>query len=583
VRAFLLVAAVSGCSFVVEFDRARVDENSDEICGDGIDNDGDELADCLDWGCLAQPICCDIQTVVLRDLFEGPGCAASCDAPDPACAIDEGRWQAWGSPTPVVCDGGLNPNKIEQCYDVGVISRDGFAIGPGLEVRAGVAGRPELVARVEVGLTLQDSVEGAIDHCALITTADPVIAVRVVSSANGWRALARFDRSDLGLSPEIADEARHELAIVADDAGGFRWELDGVEFARSPADQPIPPGVLTAHVSLAGRGEGMIVDDVRVVTGTRCDTPGTWTPAEPFVALSEALPVGSWDVFAVSAPDVAPEASGRELMMYTGCPDRGGECDRVRAGAGRAREAAAGGFERAEDCPIFGATGEVCAGASVLFDDAFNNAIDVGLLARADGTLVAAASLRDGGNELVLLSSQDAATWSELPGGRLRGGEGWDAGGICCVSPVERDGRLELWYEGRGADGLSRIGRADVGTDGTIVPDPANPVLDLGAPGEHDGRGVGAPDVVWDPSRGVYRMWYAARGFLGTTSIGYAVSLDGRIWHRFPENPIIDPEAVGLKSVGAPSVRFADDGVRMWIEGEAIDLAGQRIYELRSE
>src|SRR5262245_33448799 len=130
----LLPLSLGACTVAFDFDRDRVLERDDAICSDGVDNDADGLADCLDWECLDRPVCCAIPRVVLEDRFDFPGCAAaSCDAPVAGC-MDEQRWQPWGSPLPIVCEGALSPNKPEQCYDVGVLARDPVGLAPGLAV-----------------------------------------------------------------------------------------------------------------------------------------------------------------------------------------------------------------------------------------------------------------------------------------------------------------------------------------------------------------------------------------------------------------------------------------------------------------
>ena len=93
-----------------------------------------------------------------------------------------------------------------------------------------------------------------------------------------------------------------------------------------------------------------------------------------------------------------------------------------------------------------------------------------------------------------------------------------------------RNGRTFLWYAGRSVADSStwRIGLA-LSSDGvTYTKVAGNPVLVGDSTSEdYDGRGVSMPDVVYDESRQLYRMWYTATALFGVTSIGYAVSTDG--------------------------------------------------------
>src|SRR6516162_198638 len=99
--ALSLALAAGGCSLVTNFDTRRAAEISDALCSDGLDNDGDGLADCQDWDCLDKKVCCTLEALVFQDRFDSAcATASSCDQPDLNCKLDPALWQPWGQPLP---------------------------------------------------------------------------------------------------------------------------------------------------------------------------------------------------------------------------------------------------------------------------------------------------------------------------------------------------------------------------------------------------------------------------------------------------------------------------------------------------
>jgi len=584
-----VAVAAAGCALVTEFDRSAVVENNASRCSDATDNDGNGLTDCQDFGCLGQDVCCTIPTLAIVDDFEEKECANDpCDSPDPSCdAIDSSRWQSWGIPFPMVCEGGLSPNKREQCYDVGVLSREGLALRPGLRVEVGIIGRPEIMGRLEAGLTFQEQVQSSIDPCEPLDVVEPVISVKQLSDQDGYRFVATFDEREVGVSERILDDQRHLVTIAIEADRRVHYSLDGDEFAQSPAAQPIPESEPIAHLSLAGRGQSARFDDVRVTAGTQCDAPTAWTPLDPFIALAESEDGAAWDSFAVYSPGVVRTPSGAVRMFYTGCAERLSECDRLRSGVGRADADTSVAFTRKEACPVVGATAAICAGGlGNPFAVIFNNHIDLSPAVLGGTMLGYATQLNEGAEVVTLTLFGDEIEGISVAGSaadRLRIGSAgaWDSYEICCATAVEQEGVVKLWYAGRDGPHASwRIGLAEANAGIEFEKHADNPVLAEGAAGSFDDSGVTAPSVIYDDSRALYRMWYEARGFLGVTSIGYAVSLDGVEWFKYPDNPVVAAEAVGLVSVGAPEVLTEGGRTLMWLHGEAGDTLGQLIYGL---
>lgn len=88
--------------------------------------------------------------------------------------------------------------------------------------------------------------------------------------------------------------------------------------------------------------------------------------------------------------------------------------------------------------------------------------------------------------------------------------------------------------------GRSRIGYA-VSPDGkTWKRQSPHPVLESSLPWE--GVAVMCPDVMWDESAGVWKMWYSAGQEYEPNAIGYATSRDGLQWEKYAGNPVITPD-----------------------------------------
>lgn len=562
----------AGCTLITEFDTSSLGEDSDALCSDEVDNDGNGLADCADFGCLEMPSCCVIPRVAIDDDFS-PACAdAICAEADPACVPDPAVWQSWGAPDPVLCQGRLSPNKLEQCYDVGVLGRAELTFEPGLVVAATLVGIPEPRGRIEVGLTLQEEIPGSDDPCETLTPASPVLSIRqLADQEGGYRLVARFDGADAGLSERFTDGERRTVELAIADDRQVHYRVDGVEFATSPAGQPIPENGPVGRVVVAGRGSAAGVDRLTVTVGTDCDSPALWTPTDPFVVLAPGS-AGRWDDYSVFAPTLVTgaEPGGGMALYYGGCREKGGACDPLVAGLGTADGVAAFEFASVSDCPLVGASSIVCdGGLESPFADPFDNLIDAAPF-RLGEELFALASQQNGGDQIVTLRLGDPVTALGGLEDRIRTGNSgaWDSYEVCCATVVQEGGTVRAWYAGKSAAGAPwRIGLAE-STDGIAFDKhPSNPVLREGPAGAFDEDGVAAPSVL--AARGLYRMWYEARGFFGATSIGYAVSVDGVRWFKYPGNPVIRPDDVGLEAVRAPSVALVGNRLQMVLGQDA--------------
>jgi predicted GH43/DUF377 family glycosyl hydrolase/predicted esterase len=92
----------------------------------------------------------------------------------------------------------------------------------------------------------------------------------------------------------------------------------------------------------------------------------------------------------------------------------------------------------------------------------------------------------------------------------------------------------------------------------------SQPVFSFGAPGTWDKAGVRAPAIIQDGD--TVRMWYL--GYDGNSplrQIGYAWSLDGTIWYRYANNPVISPTYSWENGVVAPCCVIKENNTfKLW-------------------
>ena len=85
------------------------------------------------------------------------------------------------------------------------------------------------------------------------------------------------------------------------------------------------------------------------------------------------------------------------------------------------------------------------------------------------------------------------------------------------------------------------------------------------------------PSVLFDPSDGLYKMWYSGGEQYEPDAIGYAESFDGIHWRKHPDNPIFRPDPASSwerEKVTACQVIREPEGYRMFYVGfETVDIA----------
>ncbi len=179
--------------------------------------------------------------------------------------------------------------------------------------------------------------------------------------------------------------------------------------------------------------------------------------------------------------------------------------------------------------------------------------------------------------------STDGINWQKYENNPiLEKGNTLDWDGLWVESPAlyydAQTGKYMMWYTGIASNYEMRIGLS-TSTDGIIWTKDTinNPVVDIGISGSWDDLIVGVPAVI--KSGYIFEMWYNGCQIpygLDTIKIGYAVSINGIDWLKYPGNPVLSINDPPNDSNGpwAPDVIFdsINNEYKMWYETEFEDL-----------
>jgi len=176
---------------------------------------------------------------------------------------------------------------------------------------------------------------------------------------------------------------------------------------------------------------------------------------------------------------------------------------------------------------------------------------------------------------LMLLASvgMTQTEWEKYPGNPVLGPGAsgtWDDNYIESPTVLFDGKKFQMWYAGYDHSLYARIGYA-TSTDGIVwEKHPGNPVLDIGASGTWDDAGVSRPTILFDGTK--YHMWYSG-GDGEKCRIGYATSVDGIVWVKHP-NPVLDigPGTWDCVYVECPTVLFDGTRYHMWYTGLGVSL-----------
>lgn len=139
-----------------------------------------------------------------------------------------------------------------------------------------------------------------------------------------------------------------------------------------------------------------------------------------------------------------------------------------------------------------------------------------------------------------------------------------------CMNPwVLREGdEYHLYYSGGDDEGRQRICLATAKIDDLGNWTRHGPLFDLGESGDFDARWCVLPHVIrFGPEQ--WHLYFTGnsgrgKGLSAFPGIGLATSKDGKIWKKFPENPVLersgvdgDPDAIGM--AGGSLIQVGDE------------------------
>lgn len=157
----------------------------------------------------------------------------------------------------------------------------------------------------------------------------------------------------------------------------------------------------------------------------------------------------------------------------------------------------------------------------------------------------------------------------------LTHGNSWDVNGFSGIHVIKDGSTYKLWYEGIDNNGVNHIGYATSPDGINWTPHQGNPVFSPGTNGAWDDEDVGAPWVIKEGA--TYKMWYWGDDqSTDKDQVGLATSPDGITWQRSGSNPVVSPDAAipweNGEGIGAPKViKIASDYTMAY---HAADLSG---------
>jgi uncharacterized repeat protein (TIGR01451 family) len=186
--------------------------------------------------------------------------------------------------------------------------------------------------------------------------------------------------------------------------------------------------------------------------------------------------------------------------------------------------------------------------------------------------------------QIGLATSTNGMNWTkEAANPVLSPGQSWEVEGVRAGSVIYDGGLYKMWYTGYDSGWVGRIGYATSPDGVAWTKHGSNPVLDVGASGSWEDDEVSGPTVIKEG--GTYHMWYT--GYDGMTSrIGHATSSNGTNWTKDPANPVLDigpPGDWDWLGVYSPNVVKVGAEYNLWYSGGTLPQAWQTGYALSSD
>lgn len=193
------------------------------------------------------------------------------------------------------------------------------------------------------------------------------------------------------------------------------------------------------------------------------------------------------------------------------------------------------------------------------------------------GYRLTAISLEDQHFHLHQAMSKDGCSWPDLKDSGLRIRQSpiartWQHVEYASPCVLRRADAFHLWFAGLAPFDVDnrfvwQIGHATSPDGHDWDFDGDAPVLQVGLPGAWDSRYVTDPWVLWDGRR--FRMWYT--GYDGAKyGFGHAVSQDGHLWKKDPDNPVFSTGSGGAwdeDEVRYPCVLKSTGRFHLWYCG----------------
>ncbi|MCG3211418.1 MAG: hypothetical protein FOGNACKC_05064 [Anaerolineae bacterium] len=186
-----------------------------------------------------------------------------------------------------------------------------------------------------------------------------------------------------------------------------------------------------------------------------------------------------------------------------------------------------------------------------------------------------------------LATSGDGIIWNKSANNPvLSPTAAWEANGISGGSVIYDNGEYKLWYTGFDSSGIGRIGYATSPDGINWTKYGGNPVLNVGYLGSWEDADVMFPSVL--KRGDIYHMWYEGNDGSGqsTHRIGHSTSSNGTNWTKDAANPVLDVGPPGdwdWLNAYAPSVIDYNSTFVMWYSGQTLPDAWQTGYALSKD
>ncbi len=143
----------------------------------------------------------------------------------------------------------------------------------------------------------------------------------------------------------------------------------------------------------------------------------------------------------------------------------------------------------------------------------------------------------------------------------------WDSNEVSRHWVIYNGTGYMMWFTGVDSSNKWEIGLATSSDGISWTKYSGNPVLTVGGSGTWESGYIGRPTVIFDGKE--YIMIYQGKQSTNP-KIGFATSVDGINWNKYPNNPVLDQGASGLwdeRGVNCPNVFSDGVSYKLWFSG----------------